>query len=353
MTTGIVPAWKIVANDNDITDAVSVYFAGLRLTDETGYDSDSFELTLANPDTASPIRVPPRGAELTVSLGYDGSTTLMGMFVCDEVSLSGPPDAIRITGKAAVWSQTPKGKTDFQTQKTRTWKAGTVLGAMVQQMAKEHGMTGLVSASLASVQLPHLNQDAESDINLLIRIARRYDAVAKPANGYLIFAKRGEAKTMSGKQLPTITIDKSDVGTWEYIESTRESAGSAVAYYHANVKAKRVEVKAGDGEPVRRIRYWFKTQAEAQAAVAAVLARANRATTRLSFSCTGLPTIIAESPLVITGFHPDVPTKWLITRVVHTIDKRGAYRCEVEAEAPNDTTALVYDVTDGDEVGDS
>ncbi|XHF80608.1 hypothetical protein R3J30_02130 [Xylella fastidiosa subsp. multiplex] len=50
-------------------------------------------------------------------------------------------------------------------------------------MAAEHGMTWAISPSLTGVALPHIDQTEESDINVLLRLAQRYDAIAKPAGG--------------------------------------------------------------------------------------------------------------------------------------------------------------------------
>ncbi|MCD8456171.1 hypothetical protein LPH52_04830 [Xylella taiwanensis] len=96
---------------------------------------------------------------------------------------------------AAPWEGTPQGNSDLQTPKTRSWPAGTTLGTMLSIMAAEHGMESAISHSLSGVTLPHTDQTEESDINVLVRLARRYAAIAKPGRGRLMFAKRGESKT--------------------------------------------------------------------------------------------------------------------------------------------------------------
>jgi len=347
---GIAPSFKIIANDVDVTSAIKQYLSEFEYTDSTGDESDTLSITLASPDPSNPVRKPATGAQIEFFLGYDGSATRMGLFIYDEVSISGYPEKIKLTCRAAAYAATPKGMIEFQTQKTRTWKAGTVLGAMVTQMAKEHGMTAAVSASLAKIVLPHKNQDSESDINFLLRMAKLYDAVTKPAGGILVFAKRGEAKTLSGVQLPTATIDRSMIKNYDYDENTRDTAGTAVAYYHVAKNAKRTEVKVGTGEPVRRIRYWFSLASEALAAAQAVLARANRRKATIEINLQGYPDLMAEQPLVLTGFHPDIPANWIITRVRHVVSKQGAYTSEVSAELPNDPSADQFEVvTDADD----
>lgn len=341
---GITPTLRITANDADITQKILANFSTLQITDESGESSDMLEIVLADTDRNNPVRLPPKGAVLEVWLGYDANTTRMGVYVADETSLGGWPGRLTIRARSAIYANTPKGALDFQTQKTRTWKAGTKLGDMVAIMAKEHGMTAAITASMAAIQLPHLNQDSESDINLLLRLAKRYDATTKPMGGKLIFAKRGDAKTLLGAQLPTLTVLPEDVARWDMTTNSRGTAGTVAAYYHSNIRGRRHEVKVGDGEPVQRIRYWFKNHAEALAAAQAQMRRRQRAATRMEFSCEGHPEFMAEGPVVLQGWHPDVPLNWIATRVQHNLTKGGGYTCDVSLELPNDPADTQFDV---------
>lgn len=344
------PSFRIEANDNDITATIADRFSGLSLSDETGFTGDTMELTLADNDDENPVRIPPRGAELRLWLGYDGDLVPKGLFVAAEVELTDSPGTMTITARAAPYEGTPKGKTDFATQKTRSWPKDTTLGAMVRKMAAEHGMEAAVSEELASIPLPQVDQSAESDINLLVRMARRYDAIAKPAGGKLIFAKRGNAKTVSGADLPTITLERADVipGSLRMRISSRDSAGTVLAFYRDNRAAKRHMVTAGTGDPVKRIRSGFKNLAEAKAAVEAELSRRARGQYHLSFSVKGRPELTAEANLTMgVSWRDGIAGDWIVTSVRHHVDSSGGYTCDVEAEKPNDDPD-VEDATSGD-----
>lgn len=345
---GVRPTFRLVANDADVTAIIQDRLVSITITDETGEQSDTLEVEIADHDPTRPIVKPAKGAELQVYLGYDGVNTRMGLFIVDETRRSGPPDKLVICARGAVYADTPKGRTEFMTQKTRSWKSGTKIGDMVAKIAKEHGMSSSVSASLATVQLPHIQQDSESDINLLLRLGKRYDAIAKPVGGKLVFARRGDAKTVSGVQIPTITLRKVDMGHYDCNEVARETAGTVAAYYHSAHKGKRHEIKVGTGEPVKRIRYWFTNQAEALAAAQAELQRRKRALYDFSFECPGHPDMTAEGPLVVSGFPADVPTNWIVKRVVHRLNKGSGYTCSVDAELPNDPNAAQYEVDTDD-----
>jgi phage protein D len=190
-----------------------------------------------------------------------------------------------------------------------------------------------VSESLASIALPHLDQIDESDINLLTRVAREHDAIAKPGGGKLIVARRGESLTVTGDPMPRVALGPSDVSRWRWEYSLRPPAGQVVAVWHDPVSAEDVEVTAGDSEPVRRLRQRFPSEAAARAAAEAEFRRAERAGTQLSIALPGNPDLVAEGRVVLAGFRPEVDGDWLVRRVTHILD-RGGYRCDVEAEVP-------------------
>lgn len=329
----VSPATRIVANDQDITAAISDRFRSLRLTDAAGLESDTLEITLADHDPLQPIKVPPTGAELEVFLGYDGSATRMGLFVCDEIEFTGWPGTMTIRARAAPYEGSPKGKKDLQTQKVRDWPKDTTIGAMVAKIAKEHGMEPAVAKSLSSIKLPHQAQTEESDISFLIRVLKKYGAVVKPAGGKLVVAKRGESKTVSGDDLPAVTMTPKDVGTWTCRKSTKEGKGTVVAYYRDKAKAKRVEVKVGSGDPVKRLRHANTNADTAKAAAQAELDKRERGQETFSATMEGRPDLAAEGKLILEGFREGVAGTWLLSRVEHVLDDHG-YICNVEAEKP-------------------
>ena len=354
LITGIAPTYMILANSVDITAAVLERFISLTLTDAVGMESDLLEITLADNDPKAPIAIPETGAELEVSLGYDGINMPMGMFVVDEVEVSGWPGEMVIRARAAPYDKSKAGKTNLQTQKNRSWPKDTKLGDMVSKIAKEHGLKPVVAAKLKSIVLPHITQADESDINLLIRLAKKYDAIVKPSAGKLVLAKRGESKSASGEAMPPVLIDAGDCASWRMVLSKRETAGMVVAYWHAVSSAKRNEIKVGTGEPVRRLKQYYPTQEMALAAARADLERRKRGQKTWAGTVTGAPTIAAECPLTLLGFRPDVDGEWLISRVTHSLDNSSGYTCSIEAEKPNaDETdsveVLEHDLTADDE----
>ncbi|USZ80555.1 putative transcriptional regulator [Serratia phage MQ-4] len=344
-SAGTAPTFRVIANGVDATLKVNERLVSITVTDSTGFDSDMLEITLADDEPANPIEIPETGAELEVFLGYDNWTQRMGLFVVDDIELSGWPGEMIIRGRAAPYDKSKGGKTSLQSQKTRSWPKGTKLGDMVKKIASEHGMEPAVSESLAKIPLPHIDQADESDINLLIRIGRKYDATTKPSGGKLVMTKRGEGKTASGEELPAVTLLASDCTAFRMTQSRRESAGTVVAYWHATKNSRRNEIKVGEGEPVRRLKYYFPTDAMALEAAKAELHRRQRGESKVAVSMPGDPSLAAECKLTLAGFRSGIDGDWLINRVTHRIDESG-YSCDVEAEKPNDDKTEEVEVSE-------
>lgn len=329
------PAYRVTANGFDLGAMLRGCLKSISITDAAGFESDTLEISLAD-DAQPPIEIPPTGAELEVWLGYaETGLQCMGVFVVDEIEVDGPPDSMTIRGRAAPMEKSKGGKSDLQTQKTRAWPKGTKLTDMVAKIAKEHGLQPAVAKSLRSITLPQFDQTEESDISFLVRVCRKYDAVAKPGGGKLAVAKRGESKTASGEDMPTVILQRSGENTrWSMNISTRDSEGTAVAFYHDKGAAKRKEVKAGSGDPVRRLRHNFPDKASAEKAAQAELDKRGRRKNKLSLTMPGNPLLAAEAKLQLVGFRAGVPTDWLVTQVVHKLDTGTGYSCDVEAEKP-------------------
>lgn len=330
------PAYRIVANSANITAQIAGRLISIEVTDEAGFDSDTVEITLDDTVQAKPLEFPPTGAELEVWLGYDNNLQRMGLFIADEIEVSGWPSTMVIRGRAAPYSTSKGGKSDLQTQKTRAWPKGTKLGDMVAKIAKDHKLEPAVAASLKTITLPQFDQTDESDISFLVRVVRKYDAMVKPGDGKLVVAKRGESKTVGGKDMPTITLDATDCTRWSMNRAVRDADGTVVAFYHDRGAAKRKEIHVGSGDPVRRLRHNFPDEATAKKAAQGELDKRQRRRNKISLTMPGDPQLVAEAKLQLSGFRQGVPTDWLVTRVQHHYQP-GGYSCDVEAEQPKYT----------------
>lgn len=325
----------VTANKEDIREAVMERLFSMQLTDGAGFESDTLEMVLVDDDPLKPVKVPPKGAEIEITLGYERFYRNMGLFVVDDMELAGWPLALVIRARAAPFEKSKMGKTQLQTQKNRSWEKGTRLAELLDTLAKEHGMQSAISASMAGIVLPHLDQKEESDINFLLRIARKYDGIVKPAGGYLTITKKGEALSASGAKLPTVTLTATEITDFRWSTQSRDKAGTVIAYYKVSKKAARVELKVGDGEPVKRIGTNYPTKEMALAAAKALLAKTQRSEVKLGLTVMGNPEFMAEMIVQIRDVHEVVNGEWLVETCRHRLGEQG-YLVDLELEQPND-----------------
>lgn len=322
------PEYAIQANGSDITATIKECFKSLTLTDEAGMSSDSLSIVLAD----NGIQLPASGAELKLWLGYQGAVRYMGLFVVDEIALSGPPDTMTIKALAAPFKKSSTYAA-LQDQKTRSWESCTV-DTLVRTLAKEHGLTPAVSASLADITLDHIDQTNESDMNLLTRLARNMDAIAKAGGGRLIFVPQGENTTASGKNLATVALTRSELSNWRVGISDRGNYGAVVAVWRDKDAAEDKEVVVGDGTPVHRLRHVYPSSEAATRAARGRFKQFTRGTSALSLTlAAGRTDIVAESPLQVSGVRTGINGTWSVTRVTHTLGAN--LTTALEAEVPN------------------
>ncbi|MEX0304339.1 MAG: phage late control D family protein [Leisingera sp.] len=329
--TDFRPMMRVEVDGDDITGLLSPRLSSLTLTDAAGVQSDQVQIVLSDTGLFDRLKEPRQGAEIKVWLGHAFNLKYMGLFIADAFEMQGRPDTALITGTASVNGETTSGKAALTDQKKRSWPQGTTVGAMVGKVAGEHGLQPTVAASLREIALPHIDQIDESDINLLSRVARDLDAIAKPGNGHLIMARRGESLTASGKPMPVLQVTERGVSRWGYRNSLREKVGTVVAAYQDLGQGKPVECTAGEGAPVHRLKRRFPGKEAAQRAADAELRRVRRAGRSLSIDLKGAPDAKAEAVLQASGFRSFIDGPWLITRATHSLDS-GGYRTAIEAE---------------------
>lgn len=311
------PLFRVLANGADITAKITDRLLSLTVTDEAGEKSDTVEIRIDNRDRA--VATPPKGAELAVSLGYEGlGVTYQGLYTVDETEVGGPPDYLTIKGKAADM------RGEWKAQKTRSWH-DVSLGQLARTIAGEHGLTPAIGADLDGIALGHVDQTDESNLHLLTRLARQYGAVAKVAAGNLVLARKGEAKSVSGKALGAVAVSMAEVESWSLTAADRGKYAAVVATHHDQAGNRKVEVRVGEAEgPAYRLRNEYPTEAAARAGADSKLAGLKRGEATLTLNLSvGRPAAAAEAPLSVSGLHPDADGAWTISKVTHTFDAQG------------------------------
>jgi phage protein D len=204
----------------------------------------------------------------------------------------------------------------------------TTVGAIVKKIAGEHSLTPLVDPEISARVIEHIDQQTESDMALLSRLARRNGAVFKVAAGRLIMIKTGSATLPDGSAKKIVTLKPSDCSRWSLTNEERGAVMSVVCCYMDRGSGKRVSVRAGEGEPAHRDRRLYGSKDEAQAAAEAQLGERTRGTKTGFLEGPGMPALYAEALVKLDGFDPDVDGDYLAQTVTHTFG--GGYRTSVD-----------------------
>lgn len=234
------PAFRLNVDGLDITTTVQDRLISLTLTDNRGFEADQLDITLDDGD--GKLDLPARGAEVSLAFGWkDSGMVDKGSFTVDEVSHSGTPDTLTIRARSADL------RAGLTTQRERSFHQQTVR-QIVNTIAAENDLTPMVSTSLASQTVDHIDQTNESSANLLTRLAAQFDAIATVKGGRLLFIHSGAGVTASGKRLPTVTITRQSGDSHHFNIAERDSYSQVKASYHDTSLAIKGEVIWGRAE---------------------------------------------------------------------------------------------------------
>lgn len=312
------PIFTLIVGGIDISAKVQDRLESLTLTDNRGLEADELELVLDDGD--GKLTIPKRGAKIQLSLGWaDKGLVNKGSFTVDEVEHSGTPDKLTIKARSADFND------NIHAKKATSYHAKT-LGEIVATIAKAHKLTPKVNKDLASINIAHVDQTDESDLNLLSRLAKDYDAIVTVKSGYLMLFKAGQATTVSGKAIPTITLPRQDGDQHRYSIVERDTNYTGVKTYWADKKgSKRQEVIVGSSDKLKVIRKTYKSETEAKHAAQAELNRSKRSVATFSYTLAlGRPDITPETPIKLNGFKSEINShKWLVIRATHSLSSSG------------------------------
>lgn len=323
------PDFRIEIGGIDRTDMVRTRLLDAKVTDEAGQMSDRLELNFDDRDAAIPI--PPKDADIRLWLGYADHPTLrpvyMGSFKVDEAEVGSGPRSLAIRAKAADLGG------GFRSPKFRSWD-GKTIGDIVGQVAADNGYTPLIDPELSAIVVPHIDQTEESDAAFLTRLAGNHDAVAKPADGKLIFTKRHGDTRPGGGAIPTVALTPKDFTSWKAKISERGNHGKVTSYYQDHATGERAAVTVGDGgDDVSPYldRDPYGTREEAEAGARAKLNDFGRGKLSFNGSGPGRPDLFAEARIVLSGFRPGVDGSYALKSVEHSFSNSG-FTTSVTAE---------------------
>ncbi|ROS05700.1 hypothetical protein EDC56_1249 [Sinobacterium caligoides] len=326
---GLRPTYSVVAEGEPLTAALAGRSTSITIEDVSGVIADKLTIQLA--DKGGELAIPRKGVYLDVALGYDDINTSMGRFIVDDVSLSGWPLRMTITGTGAPLAPDGKTYTPIQTYKSRVF-SDTTIGEIVETMANDCGLVNGCDRELGSIGLSHVEQICESDISLLTRIAARVDAIAKPSGGKLLFIPKGSVQTASGADIPTVLIGAGAMVSFDWRNPCIAKVSQVEASYRDMDFATTHIVTVGKGPIVKQLNYVFANKSEAESRAKAELNQARRAGAEVTFTAVGNAAMAVGTPLELTGIRSSVDGKYRVVSVTHTLSE-GGYQMAVKATA--------------------
>ncbi len=220
--------------------------------------------------------------------------------------------------------------TEIKARKTRSWHEKTVK-QIVETIAGEHRLGSSIDAAVGARTIDHIDQQTESDMAFLTRLAKRQGATFKLGDGKILFAAKGSRTLPDGSNKPTSIIKPADCSSWSVEHEERGNYKSVIAFYVDKTTKKHVQVTAGSGKPAHRDPRQYGSAGEARAAANAGMGELNRGKLSGSFEGAGNPQLFAEGIVKLEGFDPDVDGEYLAKSVAHSFSKRG-YTTSVQFE---------------------
>ncbi|EPN3617566.1 phage late control D family protein [Cronobacter turicensis] len=362
----IAPAYMLTLDGTDITQNFSDRLISLTMTDNRGFEADQLDIELDDADGL--VELPPRGASLTLWLGWQGSALLnKGSFTVDEIEHRGAPDTLTIRGRSADFRGT------LNSRREQSWH-DTTLGVILETIAQRNKLTASVADTLKAIPVPHIDQSQESDAAFLARLAELNGASVTVKYGKLLFLKAGSAVTASGKAIPQMTVERGDGDRHQFAIADRAAyTGVTAKWLHTRdpkpqkqkMKLKRKpkelhlralqhpkaikapvksqakkdkeardgEYMAGESDNVLELTTIFATKAQAMRAAQAKWDKIQRGVAEFSITlATGRADLLPETPVGVKGFKRVIDEQaWIISRVVHSLNGNG-YTTGLELE---------------------
>lgn len=326
------PAFNLVGHQ-----ALNRRTQSITLTDSPGYTSDTLKIIVNMQDI--PRKTWPRsGDEISLELGWlETGLVDMGKFVIAKVKPLYLPKRAEITATMAPFNAKAGEK---KARRSQTYSE-TTLGQIIKSCASRLGLSARVHPNFTNKGIEHLDQKNETDLAFLHRLAVKYDAVLKPVDGFLIFSRRGQSKSLSGQSLPPVDLqlyvgDKAPYNgliSVDFVEPERDQFLGVRADWFDQDKSEIVRYELGQS-PFKQLPGRYKSASAAIDAAQGELARMARQGIKVNFTVPGNPFLMAEGVVNLIGFEEDhLNGAYSNDQVVHALVPGQSYKTMGSASA--------------------
>lgn len=300
-------------------------------TDAAGFVSDQLKLTL---DIEGLEGLPDLGGKIGLRIGYlESGLVDKGVFKITQRTPSMFPLRLVLVATAA-----PFDEHEFKQRRTASHGPIT-LGALFRQLTTRYGFSPRVAPELDGEPIAHIDQTNESDMAFLTRLAKRFDAVAKPVDELYVLGRKGQIKTLSGKALPDVRLSithDNRPGERAFISASFTDAsrakynGAQTSWWDA-AGGKQHVVQVGVA-PFKVVTQRYQNEDEARTAAQGEMRRVGREGLQIDVVCPGNPSLAAEGLLLLDESWPGfMQGRWSIKTVKSRGERKGSYRSTVQA----------------------
>ena len=303
-------------------------------TDAAGIETDRLELTL---NIEGLEGLPSLSGKIGLRVGYKETGLVeKGEFVITQRTPVLFPMRLMIVATAAPFSEVDKSG---YRQRRSASHGPTTLGALFRQLVSRHGFSPRVAPTLDGIAIAHIDQSNESDMAFLTRLAKRFDAVAKPVDELYVLGRKGQIKTLSGKALPDVRLsithdnrpgDRAFISA-SFTETSRAKYNGAQTSWWDAAAGKQRVVKVGIA-PFKMVTPRYQSEDEARSAAQGEMRRVGREELQIDVVCPGNPSLAAEGLLLLDESWPGfMQGRWSIKTVKSRGERKGGYRSTVQA----------------------
>lgn len=306
----LTPDFKIEVNGKDVTANVKKHLVSLSLKDESGDATDELTLNFDNL-----FKRPAYEDKIKIWLGYKET----GLYYCGAFLVQTTEknqNALRVRATSTNFT------TEIKKKRNKSYE-NISLYDLVKKIADRNSLK--YKCDFNDVFFKHLSQTDESDLHLLNRIAKMYNATFNIKNDTIIFIK----KQKNSDNLPAFEIDRKNVSSYSIKYANKTLYKSVKATWHDTKENKQKEVVFGNGEPQYILQDNFKDENEALKRTEGILNLLNAGIVSGNLAIDGM-NIIAGAKLKLTGFGED-DGEYSIKRVTHNLSSSG-YTVRVEFE---------------------
>ncbi len=321
-------------------NVINRFLMNWQLVDAAGHQSDQLTLTVAAPSLDS---LPVEGEQLGFSWGdvVNGKENLIdkGQYTITRITPKLWPHQVTIVATAAQFQVADQ--TEFKRRRSQTWE-NTTVGAIFRELVNRHNLSPRISSDLDGIAIQHIDQTDETDMAFLTRLARKYDAVAKPIDKLYVMGRRGQLKSITGQSLQPVTFSlpennqptsSSFINASVDFPSRRRFSGVWGFWLDQNTGE---EKKVSVGEfPFKRLTQRFESEAIAKQQCESELRKLSRTGSSVRLDVPANPHLTAEGLIELNDTFPVyMMGKWSLDKVVTNGSVKNGTRTTLHATQP-------------------